>query len=97
MNNGRNNFIDIAKGVAIFLMLWGHCIQYCMANSGMSFLENANATPDKLNQFFGKIEEIYFNGYSNDINYTILSDNKYRNFTFKITNNKISDIEENPL
>ena len=40
MDKKRNHFLDIAKGVAIFLMLWGHCIQYCMANSGMSFLEN---------------------------------------------------------
>lgn len=36
----RNLFIDIIKGVAIFLMLWGHCIQYCTANSNIDFFEN---------------------------------------------------------
>ncbi|MDO4744065.1 MAG: acyltransferase family protein, partial [Clostridia bacterium] len=37
----RNNFIDIAKGVAIFLMLWGHCIQICVIGSGIDFFENS--------------------------------------------------------
>ena len=36
----RNTFIDIIKGTAIFLMLWGHCIQYCYARSGLDFYEN---------------------------------------------------------
>ncbi len=36
----RNVFIDMIKGVAIFLMLWGHCIQYCTANSNVDFFEN---------------------------------------------------------
>jgi len=36
----RNNFIDIVKGVAIFLMLWGHCIQYCVVGSDIDFFEN---------------------------------------------------------
>ena len=39
-NQNRNAFIDIIKGVAIFLMLWGHCIQYCIARSGLDFYEN---------------------------------------------------------
>ena len=26
-------YINAAKGIAIFLMLWGHCIQYCCVNS----------------------------------------------------------------
>ena len=30
----RNEFIDIVKGLAIFLMLWGHCIQYCCPVKG---------------------------------------------------------------
>ena len=33
-------FINIARGVAIFLMIWGHCIQYCCAGS-FDFFENA--------------------------------------------------------
>lgn len=36
----RNVFIDIIKGVAIFLMLWGHCIQYCIVGSGLDFWDN---------------------------------------------------------
>ena len=35
----QNNFINLLKGVAIFLMLWGHCIQYCIPNR-MDFFEN---------------------------------------------------------
>ena len=33
-------YLDIVKGVAIFLMLWGHCIQYC-ANGDFDFFENS--------------------------------------------------------
>ena len=32
-------YINIVKGVAIFLMLWGHCIQYCALND-FDFFEN---------------------------------------------------------
>ncbi len=32
-------YLDIVKGIAIFLMLWGHCIQYCALNS-FDFFEN---------------------------------------------------------
>ncbi len=37
----RNNFIDIIKGVAIFLMLWGHCIQICVLGSDFDFFDNS--------------------------------------------------------
>ncbi len=40
LKNNRNFFLDITKGVAIFLMLWGHCIQYCTTKSGIDFFEN---------------------------------------------------------
>lgn len=33
-------FLDLAKGVAIVLMLYGHCIQYCCAGSEVDFFEN---------------------------------------------------------
>lgn len=36
----QNTFIDIVKGIAIFLMLWGHCIQCCYTGSGLDFYEN---------------------------------------------------------
>lgn len=40
MGKNHNTFIDIIKGIAIFLMLWGHCIQYCVAGSEIDFFEN---------------------------------------------------------
>ena len=73
------------------------CLQYEDFSQCLTFLENKDATHEKLKLYFGKIDEIYFNGYSNEINYTILTDNKYRNFTFHIAKNKIVDIEENLL
>ncbi len=36
----KPNFLNLAKGLAVFLMLWGHCIQYCIPNN-MDFFENA--------------------------------------------------------
>lgn len=36
----RSEFLDISKGIAIFLMLWGHCIQYCVAESDVDYFEN---------------------------------------------------------
>ena len=33
-------FINIIRGFAVFLMLWGHCIQYCVAGSDIDFFEN---------------------------------------------------------
>lgn len=41
IENKRNNFIDVAKGLAIFLMLWGHCIQYCVGGSNVYYFDNA--------------------------------------------------------
>ena len=35
----KSIFIDLAKAVAIFLMLWGHCIQYCIPAS-LDFYDN---------------------------------------------------------
>lgn len=37
----QNNrlYLDIVKGIAIFLMLWGHCIQ-CCANGTFDYFEN---------------------------------------------------------
>lgn len=37
MEKKKNAFIDYVKGIAILLVLVGHCIQY---GSGASFLEN---------------------------------------------------------
>lgn len=40
-NYRRNDLLDISKGIAIFLMLWGHCIQYGVADSGVDYFENS--------------------------------------------------------
>ena len=39
-NKNRNPFIDLSRGFAVFLMLWGHCIQYCVAKTDIDFYEN---------------------------------------------------------
>lgn len=41
INEDTRLFINMAKGVAIFLMLYGHCIQYCVAGSDIVFFENS--------------------------------------------------------
>lgn len=33
-------YIHIIKGIAIFLMIWGHCIQYCLKGSELNVFEN---------------------------------------------------------
>ena len=35
-----NNFINILRGLAIFLMLWGHCVQICIPGE-LDFFENS--------------------------------------------------------
>ena len=39
-NSKRNYTLDLAKGMTIFFMLWGHCIQYCYIGSNLDFFEN---------------------------------------------------------
>lgn len=34
MINERNKYIDFIKGIAVFLVLWGHVIQYCFYSGG---------------------------------------------------------------
>lgn len=40
----RSQFVDIIKGFAILLMLWGHCIQYCYPENKDFFLDIAFKT-----------------------------------------------------
>ena len=35
----QSDFINLLRGIAIFLMLWGHCIQYCCGEQ-FDFFEN---------------------------------------------------------
>lgn len=45
MNNAniqrQRAYIDVIKGIAIFFMLWGHCIQQCLQGSGLSYYDNS--------------------------------------------------------
>jgi len=41
INDKQRFFIDALKGVAVFLMLWGHCIQYCLVSTDLDFFENS--------------------------------------------------------
>jgi len=55
-----------------------------------------NENTSYLKDFFGDIDNIYFNGYCKDIiNYTIENKGSFKNFTFELDNNKITDIIEN--
>lgn len=36
----HNEYIDSLKGIAIFLMIWGHCIEYFMRNTGLVAYED---------------------------------------------------------
>lgn len=38
--NRERMYINVVKGIAIVLMIWGHCIQYC-AKDGINVFENA--------------------------------------------------------
>ena len=73
------------------------CLKYCDYKGAIDYLNEQTTTPEKLKSYFGNIKEIYYNGYSDDINYTVLSDEKYRSFSFQIENDKIIDIEEKEL
>lgn len=37
--NKERLFINILKGLAVFFMIWGHCVQYCIPH-GVDFFEN---------------------------------------------------------
>ena len=39
MRHTEQNYLNIVKGSAIFLMLWGHTIQYCTP-ANTDFFEN---------------------------------------------------------
>lgn len=34
------SYLYIIKGIAIFLMIWGHCIQYCLKGSDLNVFDN---------------------------------------------------------
>lgn len=40
IQNRERMYLNVVKGIAVFLMIWGHCIQYC-AKDGFSYYDNA--------------------------------------------------------
>lgn len=49
-----------------------------------------------MQSYFGNIEDIYFDGYSTGVNFTIKSDS-FKSYSFTFEGNKILEIEENIL
>lgn len=73
------------------------CLKYGDYNLAKHYLTDNLVSTEHLKKYFGMVREIYYNGFSeNEINYTILSDT-YHNYTFSISDFKISEIEENQL
>lgn len=73
------------------------CLKFKDYKNAKKYLSNSCVENNHLINFFGNIQEIYYNGYSKDINYTILNDKGFKSFTFNIEENKIIEIEENNL
>lgn len=71
-------------------------IKYGDFKTAKKYLNDDNIDSEQIKNFFGEIQEIHFNPYSQDINYTIKS-NSFKSFTFSIDNGKIAEIEENQL
>lgn len=40
IDNKSSMYINIVKGFAIFLMIWGHCIQLCYTHTTLDFFDN---------------------------------------------------------
>ncbi len=38
--NERNATLDCVKGLAIFLVVWGHCIQFLFSDVSQSYFQN---------------------------------------------------------
>lgn len=71
-------------------------LKYGDYNLARHYLNADTVKNEHLKSYFGQIKNIYFNGLSKKINYTVES-NGYKNYTFSVENGKILDIEENPL
>ncbi len=75
------------------------CIQVEDEQTSKAFLDKKIyvSTLQDFQGYFGKIEAIYLNRHNTDnhkVNYTIKSNDGYRNFNFLMDNNKIYEIEE---
>ena len=74
-------------------------VKICDENLARQYLHSFHSsTPiKKFNDFFGNIEEIYVNRHDviyDKINYTLFTNNQFKNYNFIMEDNKIKDIEE---
>ena len=75
------------------------CIKISDEKSSKIFLSSKLASNNISNfqEYFGNIDGIYLNRHNinaHKLNYTIMSNNHFRNFNFVMDNNKINEIEE---
>ena len=59
-----------------------------------------NTTSKQMREYFGNIQDIYLNRHltsGNIVNYTIYTNNTYKNYSFLIEDNKVLDILENDI
>jgi len=87
---------DNIKDNELIVLAFLEGIKFEDYKTSLNYLQDNNVSIDYIKNYFGKIKEIYYNGYSKNINFTILSD-CYHSYTFTLNNNKIVDIEENEL
>ena len=80
----------------IVVMSFLESVKYGDYKNSLKYFENSPSI-EHIKNYFGDIKEIHFNGYSEEVNFTVLSDCKYRNFTFSLNNHKIVEIEENKM
>jgi len=71
-------------------------IKYKDYSLAKHYLDNSIVSNEHLKNYFGDIKKVYLNGLDKEINYTIFSDT-FKNYTFSVENDKIMEIEENPL
>jgi len=80
----------------LIVLAFLECLMNNDFNNAKLFLTKKDIKNEFLLSYFGKIDKIYFDGYSPGTNFTIKSD-KYRSFSFILENGKIAEIEENNL
>lgn len=63
-------------------------------NLSRSYLTDTFVTNEQLSSYFGDFDNIFFDPYSNEIIYAIVSNGNTKCFRFELNNDKIKDIEQ---
>lgn len=92
----KSNEPHICKTEVLVPYAFLESIKYGDFSLAKHYLENNLVSNEHLKTYFGDIKAIYFNGVCTDPNYTIFN-GEYKNYTFKMNDGKISDIEENNI